>query len=124
MAIEFTAELDLGHHERAALADTCGTPGFKTVQKIFEAEVNKFFIALINIQTGGKEVIEGQRVAKIAAQLWEGASRRINAEIRQYTAEMASLKTEEPIDPIEGMIDLGPRASTQNSLEEGNELEY
>lgn len=123
MAIEFTAELDLEHHDRSALADTCATPGFKTVQKIFEAEVNKFFIALINIQTGGEEVIEGQRVAKIAAQLWEGASRRINAEIRQYVAEIASSKTEDPVDPIEGTIDLGPLASTQKSFEEGIEFE-
>jgi hypothetical protein len=124
MAIDFTAELELAHHQRAELADTCNTPGFKTVQKIFDAEINKFFMALMNLPTGSPAVAEGHRVAKTAAQLWEGAAQRINQEIKQYGVELRAEKPEAPVDPIEGSIDLGPRASTRESLEEETSLDY
>jgi hypothetical protein len=122
--IDFTAPLELERHQRAELSDTCNTPGFRWIQKIFEAEIQKFFIALLNMPSGGKEVVEGQRVAKTAAQLYEGAIQRINAEVAYLGEEIRASKPQIPIDLIEGMIDLGPGASTQLAFEEEQELEY
>lgn len=124
MAVDFTAELDFEQHQRAELADTCNTPGFRWIQKIFEAEIQKFFIALVNLPSGGPDVIEGQRVAKTAAQIWEGAAARINFEISQHKEVLRSSKPQQPIDPTEDMIDFGPAPSTQHSFEEENDIEY
>lgn len=124
MAIEFTADLELEHHERGELADTVRTPGFRHVEKIFEAEVQKFFVALLNIPSGGTDVLEGHRVAKTVAQLWEGAAARINAEASYYIETAKQSKTQEPLDLTEGMIDLGPAQTTQQAFEEGPDIEY
>lgn len=122
--VEFPKELKLEKHQRAELSDTCNTPGFRWIQAIFEDEVQKFFIALINLPTGGEPVIEGQRVAKVAAQVYEGAMQRVNAEVAYLGEELRANKPTQPVDILEGMIDLGPAASTQSSFEEGDEIEY
>lgn len=123
-AIQFTAPLELGRHERAALSDTCNTPGFKVIQKIFEDEVQKFFTVLMNLESGTDKVLEGQRVAKTAAQLWQGGIDRINAEVNYLSEELRGEKPSPPVDLIEGMIDLGPEPSTQSSFEEENDFDY
>jgi hypothetical protein len=124
VAIEFIEDIELEHHQRAELADTCNTPGFKTVQKIFDAEVQKFFVALMNLPSGSDQVIEGHRVAKVAAQLWEGAAQRINAEVGQYAEAIRANKPQTPVDITDGNIDLGPAQTTRESFEEGADLEY
>ena len=123
-AIKFTAPLDLQRHQRAALSDTCNTPGFKVIQLIFEEEVQKFYAALMNIESGTIKVLEGQRVAKTAAQLWQGGIDRINDEVNYLREELRGERPEAPVDLVAGMIDLGPDASTQSSFEEGDEIEY
>jgi hypothetical protein len=123
-AIKFTAPLELQRHDRAALSDTCNTPGFKVMQRIFEDEVQKFFTVLMNLPSGTKDVLESQRVARTAAQLWQGGIDRINAEVHYLSEELRAEKKEGPIDPSEGLIDLGPTASTQFAFEEEQNLEY
>jgi len=124
MAIEFVADVEFAHHQRAELSDTCKTPGFRHIQKIFEAEVDRFFMALMKLPTGSDTaVVEGHRIARVASQLWEGAAQRINNEIKQYSTELSSAKTEAPTDPTDGLMDFGPRA-TQASLEEEIDIDY
>lgn len=123
-AIKFTAPLELQRYERAALSDTCNTPGFKVIQKIFEDEVQKFFTVLMNLESGTDKVLEGQRVARTAAQLWQGGIDRINAEVNYLGEELRAEKPAPPVDLIGDTIDLGPAPSTQNSFEEENDIEY
>lgn len=125
MAIDFTSDIEFEHHQRAELSDTVRTPGFRHIQRIFDAEVQKFFFALMNLPSGDDgSVVEGHRVAKTAAQLWEGAASRINSEVTQFISETAAGKPLVPVDITEDMIDLGPAQTTQQSFEEETELEY
>lgn len=123
-AIQFTAPLELERHDRAALSDTCNTPGFRVIQKIFEDEVQKFFTVLMNLESGTDKVLEGQRVAKTAAQLWQGGIDRINAEVNHLSEELRAEKKSPPVDLIGDTIDLGPAASTQQSFEEEIDIDY
>lgn len=124
MAVEFPKELNLEKHQRAEISDTVKTPGFRWIQAIFEDEIQKFFIALLNLPSGGESVIEAQRVAKTAAQVYEGAMQRVNSEIAYLHEQLRAEKPQEPIDLIDGMIDLGPNASTQLAFEEEQDIEY
>lgn len=128
MRTEFKPELALERNKQAALAMTCASEGYKIVHLIARSEVDKFVLDLLNVPNGApdEEKLEKLRVSKVAAQLYEGITRRINHEVQQYT--LASERPGEPVDPTEGMLDFGPHASRDaveiRPLEEGNYNEF
>lgn len=127
MDTAFNPELELDHHERAALALMASEEGYKILHRIIRSEVDKFVVDLINA-TGEDtaEVLEKHRISKVAAQLYEGWTRHVNHEIQNYSAAVQRLGP--PIDPTEGMLDFGRVASRDelelSPLEGGNDDTY
>lgn len=116
MKTDFMPELTLDHHQRAALARTTSEEGYRVIHLIARSEVDKFIVALMNISSADPAaVVEGHRVSKTAAMLYEGITNRINKEVQNYinaTSEPAA-----PVDITEGILEIGPPASTFQDLE-------
>jgi hypothetical protein len=105
-AHEFNPEFTLDHADRGQLSQTLASPGWLIVEKIMRSEVSKFIIDLINAPEGNDvAVVAKHRMSKAAAQFHTGVVRRINSEIQQYAATQG--KSSPPIDPTEGLVDLG-----------------
>ncbi len=116
MQTEYTPELILDPNEVAALALLTGQDGYKVIHKIIKHELSKFITAHINTATGNDSAItEGHRIIKTAVQLYDGATNSINTLVSTYTS--AKQVDGRPIDVTEGLIDLGPAASTQDDLD-------
>lgn len=123
MLKEFNPELILEPHDVAALALVTGQDGYKVIHKIIRHEVDRFILALINTPTGNDvAVLEGHRVAKVAAQMYDGVTNKINLLVGSYTASK-NVDTK-PKDDTEGLIDLGPVASTQDDIDGFEESQY
>lgn len=92
--------------ERAHLATLTTTDGFKVLQKILEAEVSRFNLALLNTRaTNQAEVLSAHNLAQAAAQFYQGVVDRLNKEKLLY--EHMPRKNDKPVDATEGLIDLG-----------------
>ena len=113
---QFDPELHLEPQEQAALAILTSQPGWAVVHKIARWGVDQYVVALINTASGNDAaVVEGHRVSKTAGSLYQTITNRINLEVEAYTG---GRKPEgPPVDITEGMIDLGPQASTQYDLD-------
>jgi hypothetical protein len=113
----FNPEIRLEPNERAQLVLTANTEGYATLHRIFRSEVDKFWLDLVNVKAGADaEVIAKHKLAKAAAQFYEGATQRVNEEVIQYTAAMRAVDA--PRDDTEGVLDIGLLASTFDDLEE------
>lgn len=124
-AVEFNPEITLSHDQRALVAHTIATPGFVFINKIMRAEVDKFIVDLINAdESDEKTVVAKHRLSKAAAQFYEMVLSRINMESSQFMRDAG--QPTDPIDPTEGLIDLGEYASKDDEqpadLLEGFEL--
>lgn len=103
MAID--PELQLDDTERAYLAMmVANIPAFGALTKIFEAEIEKFKVALINAQKP-EDVITQHNLAKAASQFYVQVINRINQEIEihHHTPKV----NDQPVDATEGLLDLG-----------------
>lgn len=128
MENRFEPEFSLEHSDRAMVAQTVASPGWKVINRILRSEVDKYLIALINInESDDKAIVAAHKLSKAAAQVYTAAMARINHEVNQFIA--VSGPPTEPVDMTEGLIDLGPASSTladldydNQSLEEGIEL--
>lgn len=101
---------DLSRSQGAALAQLVASEGFEVFQLVVRTEVDKFIEKLINVDTkDAEEVLERHRVAKVAGQLYEGVISEVNGIVNQYI--QSSKIQGPPVDPTEGMLDLGPHAS-------------
>lgn len=111
-AYSFNPDLVLEHNERAAVAQTVGTPGYKVIHgRIMRSEVDKFIVSLINApEEDDSAIVAKHRLAKAAAQFFQAVTERINNEVQQYVAAVKA--SGPPVDPTEGHIDLGPAPST------------
>lgn len=117
MQKEFNPEITLDRSQQAALAQTCSptNEGWRVVHLICRSEVDKFILDAINTDaTKEADMLMRMRLAKVAAQLYEGVTNRINYEVQKYTGGVAS---KEPVDVTEGLLDIGPRASTSQDFE-------
>lgn len=123
MRTEFIPEVILERNQQAALALNLASEGFEVIQLIARSEVDKFMLDAINVPSGATdhEKLEKLRVAKVAAQLYEGIVKRLNYEVQMYTLD--SRRNSRPSDPTEGMLDIGDFASRDEfemtPLEEG-----
>lgn len=124
MEVGFNPEVILSHDQRAQLAHTIATPGFVFINAIMRSEVDKFVIDLINVdENDEKGVVAKHRLSKAAAQFYQLVINRVNAEAQQFMHDSGS--PSEPIDPTEGMIDLGEYSEPSDEpidLLEGLEL--
>lgn len=118
---KYEPELDIDDGEAGTLVSFMSHPGFLVWQKVRKAEFQKFFTKLMNTDSVSEDqVLENFRVAKIAAQLYQGETNTLN-EIRvQYTS--APRDMDKPVDVTEGILDIGHLASqledVPNLLEE------
>lgn len=128
MENRFEPEISLEHSDRAMVAQTVATPGWKIINRILRSEVDKYLIALINVdESDDKAIVAAHKLSKAAAQVYAASMARVNYEVQQFIA--VSGTPAEPVDITEGLIDLGPASSTladldfdNQSLEEGIEL--
>lgn len=125
MNTAFEPEIELDHHERAALALIASEEGYKILHRIIRSEVDKFVVDLINA-TDDADVLEKHRISKVAAQLYQGWTNHVNHEIQNYSAAVQRMGP--PIDPTDGMLDFGRTASRDelelSPLEGGNDDTY
>lgn len=103
MAID--PEYQLDSEERTYIAMLAAdTPAFAALQKIFESEIAKFHVSLVNSKTD-EEVLINHKLEKAASQFYVQVLRRINQEIEiHYNAPKVDDK---PVDDTEGLIDFG-----------------
>lgn len=103
MAID--PEYQLDDQERAYVAMLkSDTPAFAALTKIFESEIAKFHVSLINSKTD-EEVLTNHKLEKAASQFYVQVLNRINSEIEQHYN--TPRVTDKPVDATEGLIDLG-----------------
>jgi hypothetical protein len=91
-------------------------PGFQIFQRICSAEVDKFFVRLVNADSSDQnEVIAAHNLAKAAAQFYAGLEKRINEEVTQFVG--TPMNNDKPeADVTEGTLDLGEFASEFDNL--------
>lgn len=119
---QFNPEVVLEHSDRAAIAATVVSDGYRVIHRLMRSEVDKFVIDLINADpSNGKKVWACHLLAKAAAQFYEGLTARINQEVQQYTGAIRNPGP--PVDATEGLIDLGPLSSTFADLDADQFLE-
>lgn len=117
---EFSPELTLEPNEQAALVLTAASEGYRVIHKLIKHKVDTFILALINTSsTEASAVLEAHRVAKVAARMYDGITEDINAICQDYAAGRA-ITTDLP-DSTEGIIDIGPPATTRNQYEAATE---
>lgn len=117
---EFVPELIIEPNEQAALVLTVASEGYRVIHKLIKHKVDTFILALINVSsTEEKAVLEAHRVAKVAARMYDGITEEINYICQDYSA---GRKTDsiQP-DLTEGVVDLGPLATTQEQYETATE---
>jgi hypothetical protein len=115
MENRFEPELSLEHADRAAVAQTVATPGWKVINRILRSEVDKYLIALINVPASDDHaIVAAHKLSKAAAQVYTAAMSRISNEVQQFIAQSGMPTT--PVDITEGLIDLGPASSTIEDL--------
>lgn len=109
--------------QRAQLHVTVGEDGFKVIQKIFESELAKFHIRLLNTNPADEAaVLAAHKMEKAAAQFYQGVVNRINSELEIYRSTPKS--TDKPEDVTEGVLDIDEMAlsleNIPNLIGEGN----
>lgn len=116
----FVPILVLAPHEQAEITQTISSAGWRHIQRIFDHECTKFILDTINTPSEDTEdVIEKHRCAKVAAQLYEGGVQRINNEVGQYLGSRKALEVQ--ADVTDGVLQMGPPASTSDDLLESSE---
>lgn len=111
----FEPEIELTDLERTELVQVTSLPGFKVIHKILRNQVDKLALHLINTPAGDKDEVYGRFLqSKTAAQIYQGASDRINAEIASYIASRGSGGVEG--DSTESSLDIGEVASKVEDL--------
>ena len=106
----FEPEIALDERDRSNLASVVVMPGYRVLHRLLRAEVDRFILALIN--TDAKDdagVIAAHRLAKAAAQFYEGVTSRVNEIVRNHLE--SSRQDEKPIDITENLLDLERRCS-------------
>lgn len=102
---QFAPELSLDRVDRAHLVQIATTEGFRVLQRIMRTEVDRFILAGINADPADEaEVLSAHRMAKAAAQFFQGVTDRINEEILQFNS--AAMANDAPID-VTAALDLG-----------------
>lgn len=97
-------ELELDNKERAHLNVLVGMDGFPVLQKIFENELEKFHIKLLNTDPADEHsVLAAHRMEKAAAQYYQGCMKQLQMEIEAY--RQLPKATDKPIDMTEGLFD-------------------
>lgn len=118
----FAPEIELSDTARTQIAQTITTPGFHYINLIMRTEVSKFAMDLVNSEEGDdKAVLAKHKLSRAAALFYARVISRINSEAQLGSSNLAG--EEVPSDPTEGIIDIGPSASTENDLLEGLELD-
>lgn len=101
---QFAPELSLDRVDRAHLVQIATTEGFRVLQRIMRTEVDRFILAGINADPADEAgVLSAHRMAKAAAQFFQGVTDRINEEILQFNS--AATATDAPID-MTAVLDL------------------
>lgn len=107
----FAPDIELEHNERALVAQTTATPGYKIINRIMRSEVDKFIVDLINApEEDDKAIIAKHKLSKAAAQFYQAVVDRVNSEVHMYMAAVQNGVA--PVDVTAGMLDLGEPAST------------
>lgn len=105
MRVTFEPALALDRGEQALLTQMYYQPGYKILHRVFRAEVDKFFLALVNTPADDIEaVVAAHKLAKAAAMFYEGITNRVNEEVLQFSA--APKASDAPID-ITSVLDIG-----------------
>lgn len=118
---QYNPEVEFEHSERGEIAQTVASPGYRHITRIMRSEVDKFLLALLNVpEDDERAIIAKHRLSKAAAQVVQGITNRVNAEVQEFTAAVRAIGP--PIDVTEGLVDLGPAASTLADLETDNEM--
>lgn len=112
----FSPDIQLEYTERALIAQTVATQGYAIIHRIMRSEVDKFIVNLINADEDDEQAIVAKhKLAKSAAQFYQAVTDRINHEVHQYVA--ATQQNGPPVDPTEGLIDMGAPPSTLRDVE-------
>jgi hypothetical protein len=99
-------ELQLSHVQRSHLQVLVTSEGWRILQNMMEAEVERFKVALINVKAGDTAaLVENHAMTKAAAMFTVGLINRINDELALYRSESSSQKVLD--DPTEQNLDLG-----------------
>ena len=99
--------MDFDLNKRAQLSAMAATEGFKIfIEDIMEPEAKKFITALVNVPAGNDEaVLAAHKLAKAAAQYYQGCIDRLNAEVELY--RQSPKATDKPQDVTDGNLDFG-----------------
>lgn len=102
----FNPELELQHNERGLLAQLLSMPGYQVMHKVFRAEVDKFFVALINADPAeAQQVLAKQITAKAAAMFYTAITARLQREVAGYIESIPN--THEPVrDLTDALLDM------------------
>jgi hypothetical protein len=108
-------ELKLTQNEQAHLKTLITMEGFKVLQQIMEASIERFKVALLNCDaTDERKVLELHNRTKAAAQFYTDVINRVNNELEDYAAAKNQPKV---VDPnIENVLGL------DEQMEENNEV--
>jgi hypothetical protein len=119
---KFNPDLILEHSDRAFLQSTINTPGFKIMQKIFDSELDKLFMNIVNANDkNAEDVLSAQRMSKAACIFYNNVVAKINDEVERYTSVIDE-SHRAPEDATEGTLDLDSIEDLPNLLEEAELL--
>jgi hypothetical protein len=111
----FEPVIELTDLNRGELAQTCATPGYKVIHKILRNVVDTYVTKHLNTAVENKEAAYASFVqTKTAAQIYQGMTDRINAEIAAAVAKSTDTGVEG--DVTETVLDIGEVASLPNLL--------
>lgn len=100
--------------QRGQLVALMTSEGWKILQAIFEAECEKFKLALLNVKPGNTaEIVERHALAKAAAQFVTAVINRLNAEMEIYHS---AGRIDEPADITSGVLDIGDYSGEESLI--------
>ena len=111
---EFLPELNLTEDDLSSLAGIISHPGFAAYQKIWKHVVSTFAVKTINTEQSDKElVLARHNASRVAAQLYQSVTNRVNQEIQDF---VQSRPSDKPINPT-SFLDLGDSVEDEGNTQ-------
>lgn len=101
---DYLPELELTEEEIASMGGIISHPGFQAYQKVWRHIVSLFAVKAMNTEQSDRDlVLARHNAARVAAQLYQGVTNRVNQEINDF---IQSRPSERPVESAPN-LDLG-----------------
>ena len=101
---DFMPELELTDDDISSMAGIVTHPGFSAYQRVWKHVVSTFAVKTINTEQSDKDlVLARHNASRVAAQLYQSVTNRVNQEINDF---VQSRPSDKPISPI-SYLDMG-----------------